>query len=60
MHRQKDEWKVYDVAVDGISLLATYRSEFRAAIQRDGLDGLIAALAQKNASGQVDKGAVKS
>ncbi|MEJ2328025.1 MAG: ABC transporter substrate-binding protein [Chromatiaceae bacterium] len=43
------EWKVYDVSVDGVSLVASYRSSFANQIRERGLDGLIAKLAQRNA-----------
>lgn len=41
-------WKVYDVNVEGISLVMNYRSSFAEQIQRNGLDGLIAQLEQRN------------
>ncbi len=44
------DWKVFDVAVDGVSLVRNYRSSFRAELARDGLDGLIASLEAKNAA----------
>ena len=44
------EWQVYDIVVDGISLVTNYRSTFASEIQRSGIDGLIATLEQKNAS----------
>lgn len=46
------EWFVYDIVVEGISLVTTYRSTFANAIQRDGIDGLIRDLEQKNAAGE--------
>jgi len=42
-------WKVYDVTVDGVSLVTTYRSTFSDQIQKSGIDGLIKALAHMNA-----------
>ncbi len=42
------EWLMYDVNVDGISLVTNYRSSFAAEIKRDGLDALIARLAERN------------
>lgn len=48
LHAKDDRWKVYDISVDGISLLSTYRSTFASDIQRLGLDGLIGQLAQKD------------
>jgi phospholipid transport system substrate-binding protein len=47
--RQKDgTWKVYDITVEGVSLVMTYRSEFDAVLKQEGVDGLIKRLAQKN------------
>jgi phospholipid transport system substrate-binding protein len=45
-----DGWKIYNVSVDGISLVMTYRSSFDEEIRRTGLDGLIATLAARNAA----------
>jgi phospholipid transport system substrate-binding protein len=41
-------WKVYDVAIEGVSLVQNYRSTFSAEVQRGGIEGLIKALAEKN------------
>ena len=41
-------WKVYDVIVEGVSLVTTYRSEFSEEVQRGGVAGLIKALEDKN------------
>lgn len=41
-------WQVYDVVIDGVSLVSTYRSNFSSQIQRMGLDGVIAWLDQRN------------
>ena len=43
-------WKVYDVAVEGASLVTTYRTNFNQTIQKDGIDGLVKALADRNAT----------
>lgn len=43
------EWLVYDISVDGISLVTTYRSSFSDIVTREGIDGLIAHLRDKNA-----------
>lgn len=48
MHKAGDSWKVYDIVVEGVSLVLTYRSEFAAIVKQQGIDGLIQALAQKN------------
>lgn len=43
-----DGWKVFDVRVDEISLVTNYRSSFARAIKRDGVDGLIKTLQERN------------
>ncbi|HEY9103892.1 ABC transporter substrate-binding protein [Chitinimonas sp.] len=44
------DWKVYDVAVEGVSLVTNYRTNFTQTVQKDGIDGLIKALADRNAT----------
>ena len=44
----KGEWLMYDVNVDGISLVTNYRSNFATEIKREGLDALIDSLAKRN------------
>lgn len=44
-------WKVYDITIDGVSLVANYRSSFAAEIRRKGVDGLIETLRTRNADG---------
>ncbi|MGK2940612.1 MAG: MlaC/ttg2D family ABC transporter substrate-binding protein [Immundisolibacter sp.] len=44
------EWKVYDVIIENVSLVVTYRSEYSAIIKRDGMDGLLKQLAKRNRS----------
>jgi phospholipid transport system substrate-binding protein len=49
MRKVGPSWKVYDINVEGISLVLTYRSEFDAIVKQQGIDGLIKQLTQKNA-----------
>ena len=49
LHLRKKGWKVYDVAVDGISLVANYRTSFNTEIKQKGLDELIVRLETHNA-----------
>ncbi len=49
-YRTDNQWKVYDLAIEGASLVSTYQSTFSARIQKEGLDALIASLAQDNKS----------
>ncbi|ANX03510.1 MlaC/ttg2D family ABC transporter substrate-binding protein [Immundisolibacter cernigliae] len=44
------EWKVYDVIIENVSLVVTYRSEYSAIIKRDGMDGLLKQLSERNRS----------
>lgn len=48
MTKTPDGWKVYDVKLDSVSLVTTYREGFAAKVRDSGVDGLIRALAKKN------------
>lgn len=48
MHQKDAEWKVVDVAVDGVSLVSTYRGSFATQIKKNGFDSLIQELTNKN------------
>jgi len=48
MRKAEKGWKIYDIVVEGISLVLTYRSEFDAVVKQDGIDGLIRRLSQKD------------
>ena len=41
-------WKVYDISVDDISLVTNYRSSFSREIRKNGVDGLIKTLRERN------------
>jgi phospholipid transport system substrate-binding protein len=45
---RKDGWKVFDVVIDGVSLVTNYRSSFATEIKNGGIDGLIKSLADRN------------
>jgi phospholipid transport system substrate-binding protein len=42
-------WKIYDVAIEGVSLAINYRTTFAVEIRNHGIDGLIQRLAERNA-----------
>jgi phospholipid transport system substrate-binding protein len=42
------QWKVFDVRISGISLVATYRTTFAEELGNNGVDGLITLLERKN------------
>jgi phospholipid transport system substrate-binding protein len=46
---KEDAWKVYDVKIDGISLVTNYRSSFANEIRNGGMEQLINNLAERNA-----------
>jgi len=48
MHKTSQGWKIYDITVEGVSLVLTYRSEFDAIVKQEGIDGLIKRLEEKN------------
>ena len=48
-------WKVYDVIIDGASLVTTYRGSFNDQIQKGGIDGLVKTLADRNRSPEPPK-----
>ena len=48
MEKTPAGWKIYDIVFDGVSLVATYRSEFAQQVRDGGIEGLIARLDQKN------------
>ena len=50
MHFGNDVWKVYDVTVDGVSLVTNYRGTFTTQIRDNGLDAVIADLQQRNSA----------
>ena len=49
MHGDGTEWKVFDVTVEGVSIVTNYRASFRAEIARHGIEGLIASLEARTA-----------
>jgi phospholipid transport system substrate-binding protein len=57
MEKMPQGWKVYDVVVDGASLVTTYRGSFNDQIQRSGIDGLLKTLQERNRSGAPGKAA---
>lgn len=48
MEKTGSGWKVYDVTVGGVSLVANYRTEFNNTVRAAGIDGLIKDLQHKN------------
>lgn len=55
MHKTPEGWKIYDITVEGISLVLTYRSEFEQVMRQSGVDGLLKRLAEKNTAPRVSR-----
>lgn len=45
---KKDGWKVYDISIEGVSLLKGFQSQFSQELQRSGMDNVIAKLKEHN------------
>ncbi|HET7546369.1 MAG TPA: ABC transporter substrate-binding protein [Usitatibacter sp.] len=57
MEKTPKGWMVYDVVIDGASLVTTYRGSFNEQIQRGGIDGLVKTLQDRNRALQSGKAA---
>jgi phospholipid transport system substrate-binding protein len=53
MRRTGEAWKIYDISVEGMSLVLTYRTEFDGIIKQEGIEGLIRRLTHKNAPAKI-------
>jgi phospholipid transport system substrate-binding protein len=56
----KEPWKVYDVTIDGVSLVTSFKTTYAERVQRNGLDALIAQLAKDNREGKIEDPVGKS
>ena len=50
-----DAWRVYDITIEGVSLVTNYRGQFSNEVRQGGMDGLIQKLADKNKSNAASK-----
>jgi len=48
MKKTDNGWKAYDISIDGVSMVMSYRGTFATQIQDSGIDGLIKTLSEKN------------
>ena len=48
MVKKADGWKAFDVSIEGVSMVTSYRGTFTSEIQAKGIDGLIKTLSDKN------------
>ena len=59
MEKTDKGWMVYDVVIDGASLVTTYRGSFNEQIQKAGIDGLVKTLQERNRSPEAPKPPIK-
>lgn len=52
LRKQGDDWRVIDVIIEGVSLVANFRSQFQEVLTNDGPVKLIELLREKNAKGE--------
>jgi phospholipid transport system substrate-binding protein len=57
MHKPRDHWQVYDLSIDGISLVANYRAQFNKIIRTSSFETLVARLKANQAEFSVPSGA---
>ena len=55
MEKTPNGWKVFDVLIDGVSLVTNYRSSFNTEIKASGIDGLIKSLSERNSKNAAKK-----
>ena len=60
MEKGDKGWMVYDVVIDGASLVTTYRGSFNDQIQKGGIDGLVKTLQDRNKSPEAPKAPAKA
>lgn len=52
---QQEKWLVYDVVIEGISFIRSYRSTYQDIVKKDGIDGLLNQMSDKIASMRGEK-----
>ncbi len=50
MSKDETEWMVYDINIEGVSLIRNYRAEFKSILRREKFEGLVSVLERKNKS----------
>lgn len=54
MEKIGDDWKVFDISIEGVSMVMSYRGTFASEVESGGIDGLIKTLTAKNAAPAAD------
>lgn len=52
LRQNEDVWYVIDVIVEGVSIVSSYRAQFREILRRGGPERLLVELREKNANGE--------
>lgn len=47
LRERKDGWFVYDVEIENVSMVSTYRETYRSIVRRDGMEGLLQQMRDK-------------
>ncbi|MDB6105462.1 MAG: hypothetical protein JWO52_5461 [Gammaproteobacteria bacterium] len=55
LHKTPEGWKAYDVNIDGISYVKSYREDFGSQIAQQGIDSVIARLERGEKPGEISK-----
>ncbi len=58
--KKGNEWWVYDVVIEGVSMISNYRTSYQQIVKNEGIDGLIGQIEAKIASGDLPKSATAS
>ncbi len=53
MKNKNNKWMVYDINIEGVSLVRNYRAEFKSIIRKEKFEGLIKVIEDKNKSFEV-------
>jgi phospholipid transport system substrate-binding protein len=47
LYKKDDDWLVYDVIIEGVSLISNYRSSYQEIVMKEGFGGLLAKMQEK-------------
>jgi phospholipid transport system substrate-binding protein len=60
MHRKDDRWLIYDVIIEGVSLVSNYRTQFNKIVQTESYDALVQRLRVKDTEPSASPGRPRS
>ncbi|MBF0157859.1 MAG: ABC transporter substrate-binding protein, partial [Magnetococcales bacterium] len=55
LHETGDGWRVFDVLVEGVSVVANYRAQFNQLLRSGSVDELLSRLEEKARAGESEK-----